>query len=120
MPVDPAYPVVLAVGVVVAELRPAHLIACDDMGHALGDEKGRKHAALFLLSLLVDLYVSSRSLGAAVVGEVLGCSVPVLLQVRLVVPFIVADHVSQGEAVVVGDEVDAGVYRSDVLRVNVP
>ena len=109
MPVDPAYPVVLAVGIVVAELRPAHLVACHNVRHALRDEKGCEHAALFLLPLLVYPDVSRRSFRTAVVREVLRGSVPVLLEVRLVVPFIVADHIGKGEAVVVRDEIDAGV-----------
>ena len=49
VPIDPADLIVLAIGVVVAVLRPAHFVAAADHRHALGQEQGGQQVALLPL-----------------------------------------------------------------------
>ena len=109
VPVQPGELVVLAVGVVVALLGAADLVAGEQHRHALRDEQRGEEVALLPLAQRVDLRVVGLALDAAVPGVVVVGAVPVVLAVRLVVLLVVGDQVVQGEAVVGGDEVDAGV-----------
>src|SRR5207245_2503137 len=49
VPLIPAYLVILAVGVVVAELGAAALVAAEDHRYALAEQEGRQEIALLLL-----------------------------------------------------------------------
>ena len=109
IPVHPADLVVLAVGVVVAVLGAAHLVAGHQHWHALGEKQGRQQVALLLRAQGIDAGIIGRPLGAAVPGVVVVGAVTVVLAVGLVVLVVVAHQVVQGEAVVGGDEVHAGV-----------
>src|SRR4029077_14577107 len=75
--------------------------------------------AFLLLAQRADLGVVGRALGAAVPGIVVIGTVAVFLAVGLVVLLVIADQVLQGEAVVAGDEVDAGVRLAAVILVQV-
>src|SRR4029450_8699137 len=75
--------------------------------------------ALLALAQVPDLEVVGGPLDPAVPGAVVLRAVPVALAVGLVVLVVVADQVIQGEAVVAGDEVDAGVGPAAVGLVQV-
>ena len=67
----------------------------------------------------IDLRVVGGSLCAAIPTEVVVVAVAVVLAVGLVVFFVIADQIVQAEAVVGGDEVDAGVRPAAVVFVQV-
>ena len=118
-PVDPGDLVVLAVGVVVALLGAADLVAREQHRHALGQQQRGQEVALLPGPQREDRRVVGRALGAAVPGPVVVAAVPVVLAVGLVVLVVVGDQVLQGEAVVGGDEVDRGDRAPAVLLVQV-
>src|SRR4051812_40452890 len=106
-PIDPVDFVVLAVGVVVAELAAAELVAGEDHRRAERQQQGREKIALLPLSDGGYRRIFRRTLGAVVEGDIVGVAVAVLLAVRLVVLLVVRDEVVEGEAVVGSDEIDA-------------
>ena len=119
VPVQPGELVVLAVGVVVAVLRVAELVAGQQHRHALREEQRGDEVALLPLAQRDDVRVVGRPFGAAVPAVVVVGAVAVVLAVGLVVLVVVADQVVQREAVVAGDEVDAGVGLAAALLVQV-
>src|SRR6185503_6048251 len=70
VPVDPRQLVVLAVGVVVAALRPAELVAVADHRHALRQQHRRQEVALLPFPQRLDLRILGRSFNAAVPAQV--------------------------------------------------
>ena len=111
VPVVPGDRGVLAVGVVVAALGAAHLVAAQQHGCAGRDQEGAQHVARTAppqhlegagVDPLGDVPVGPVVPRAVVVG-----AVAVVLAVGQVVLVVVADQVAQCEAVVGGDEVDA-------------
>ncbi len=120
LPVDPADLVVLTVGVVVAKLAAAHLVAGEEVGSALGEQQGGDQVAFLLLAQVVDARIQGRPLDAVVAGEVVAVAVAVILAVGLIVALVVGDQILQGEAVVIAEVVDAGVGRAPVLREEIP
>ena len=109
LPVVPGELVVLAVGVVVALLRAADLVAAAQHRHALGQEQRREEVAHLAVPQREDGGVVGRPFDAAVPRAVVLLAVAVVLAVGLVVLLVVRDQIAQREAVVRGDEVDAGV-----------
>src|SRR5262249_8587186 len=107
-PVDPRDLVVLTVGGVVALLAPADLVAAQQHRDALGGEDGRQEVAELRPREGGGGGIVGGALHAAIPGEVLRGPVPVLFPVRLVVLVVEAHEIQQREAVVRGDEVDAG------------
>ena len=108
-PVEPRDLVVLAVGVVVAVLRAADLVAAEQHRHALRQQQRRQEVAHLAVAQREDLRVVGRPFGAAVPRAVVALAVAVVFAVRLVVLLVVGDEIAQREAVVRGDEVDARV-----------
>ena len=107
-PVEPRDLVVLAVGVVVASLGAAHLVAAEQQGQSERQQQGGEHGALPLRPEGVHRGVFGRALGAGVPGTVVVAAVPVALAVRLVVLAVVGDQVVQRETIVHGDQVHRG------------
>ena len=54
LPVEPARLVVLAVGVVIAVLGPADLVATEEHRHALGEEQGGEHVPFYAVAGTLD------------------------------------------------------------------
>ena len=108
VPVHPAELGVLGVGVVVALLGAAELVAVQQHRHALAEQQRGQEVALRARPQRQDLRVVGRSLDAVVPRAVVALAVVVVLAVGLVVLLVVGHQVAQGEAVVGGDEVDAG------------
>ena len=111
-PIEPAGGVVLAIGVVVALLAVADLVAGIEQRRALGQQQGGEHRALDAGAGTPDRGVIGRPVivgaGAEVGGDFVGAAGAVVLAVGVVVIAAVADHVGQRVAVVHGDEIDAG------------
>ncbi len=118
-PVEPGDLVVLAVGVVVAALGAAALVAGGDHRHAVGQQSVAIRLAALAAAQREDLRVVGLALDPVVPGPVVVGAVAVVLAVGLVVLGLVADQVAHGEAVVRGDEVDRGVRRPAVVGVQV-
>ena len=108
-PVVPGHLVVLAVAVVVAVLRAPDLVAAEQHRHALRQQQRREEVALLARAQRETRACLVGALDAAVPGAVVAFAVAVVLAVRLVVLVVVRHQVAQREAVVRGDEVDAGV-----------
>src|SRR5687767_1573624 len=106
-PAQPGDLVVLAVGVVVAALAAAELVAGEDHRRALGEEQRRQHVLHLPLAQPAHRLVVGTPLGAVVPGAVVRMPVLVALAVRLIVLVVVGHEVHQREAVVRGNEVDA-------------
>ena len=109
LPVEPGDLVVLAVGVVVAALGVAELVAVPSIGTPVLSSSVVISARRRVQPQPQHLRVVGRALDAAVPRAVVVGAVAVLLAVGLVVLEVVGDQVGEGEPVVRGDEVDAGV-----------
>src|SRR3954454_5921150 len=107
IPVEPADLVVLAVGVVVALLRAADLVAGDEHRRPLREEQDRSEVLDLSLAERIDPRGVRRAFHAVVPADVVVHPVTVALAVRIVVLRVVRDEVVEGETIVGGDEVDA-------------
>ena len=108
-PIEPAQRVVLGVGVVVAQLRAAHLIAHEQHGLALRDEERSQKVFDLLQAQGFDLRVLRGALHPAVPAEIVARTILTIFAVGEVVFIVITDQVVKGEAIVGGDEVDAAV-----------
>src|SRR5204862_534976 len=108
VPIDPAGLVVLAIGVVVAVLRIADLVAGQQQGRALREEKAGELVLAQLPAQRNDRGIAGRAFMAAIVAVVVVGAVAIVLAVGLVVPVVGADQVGQRETVVDGEAVGGG------------
>ncbi len=108
LPVHPADLVVLAVGVVVAPLRAFDLVAHQQHRGAVAQHQRGDRGPAQAVAHGKHVLVVGRALDAAVPAQVVVVAVAVALLVRLVVLVVVGPEVHQREAVMGGDEVDAG------------
>ena len=109
LPVHPGERAVVAVGVVVAELRAAQLVAVREHRDALREGERREQIALHARAQRQHRRVVARALDARVRAPVGVRAVAILLAVGFVVLALVAHEIAQREAVVAGDEVHARV-----------
>src|SRR5205807_7611429 len=110
-PVHPADLIVLTVGVVVPTLGPPELVAGQDHGSAGGEQQNRREVPHLPPAQPIDLLGVSMSLVAAVPAQVIMAAVGVPLAVGFIVLVVVGHQVSQGQAIVTGNEVQT-VIRS--------
>jgi len=105
-PVEPADLIVLAIGIVIAALGLAHLVAHQDHGHAHREQR-RGQEVLHLP--VPELLHPDRPWGPLrrSSSSVVACTVTVALAVRLIMLVVVRNEIVQGEAVVAGHEVHA-------------
>src|SRR5205823_2611381 len=88
-PVVPGDGVVLAVGVVVALLGTAELIATEQQGHAEGGQHRGEQGPLLTAAQGEDAGVGGRSFGSAVPRAIVVGAIPVVFTVGLVVLVVV-------------------------------
>ena len=105
-PVDPAGPVVLAIGIVVAPLRIPDLVARKDHRRPLAQQQRRHHVAPPQRAGGADRGIRRRALHAEIVGPVRAVPVAVVLAIGLVVPLHEGYHVRQREPVMGRQHVD--------------
>ena len=115
LPVEPIYLVVLGVGIVVAVLGMAELVASEDHGRALGEQKRRQEIALLARAQFLDRRIVGGALHAVVPGIIVGVTVAIVLAVRLVVLVVIRDEIVQVEPVMRGDEIHAGPRPASAL-----
>src|SRR5207237_7281981 len=96
--------------VVVAALATAEFVARQYHRRALRKQQRAQHVALLPLAQRADRGIVGRPLDAVVPRTVVGIAVLVVLAVRLVVLVVIGDGIVQREAVMRGDEVDAGPW----------
>jgi len=109
-PVQPGGGVVLAIGVVVAVLAMAHLVARQQHRCAQRKNRGGQQGTLVAQPQVADAGVVRGAFHAEVGGEVVAVAVAVVFTIGFVVTPKVAHQIAQGEAIVRGDEVDAAVW----------
>src|SRR5687767_6289931 len=109
LPVVPGDVVVLAVTVVVSTLRAGDFVAAEQHRHPLREEERRQEIADLPVPETIDFGVLTRPLFAAVPGPIVAFAVAVLFAVGFVVFVVVGDEITEREAIVRGDEIDAGV-----------
>src|SRR5262249_37931145 len=93
LPVEPADRVVLAIGVVVAVLAAAELVAGKQHRRAVGEQQGAEEVAFLPFAGRDDARVVGRTFLAVVEAAVVGMAVAILLAVRLVVLVVVGDQI---------------------------
>src|SRR5262249_42883383 len=118
-PVDPAGRIVLAIGVVVAALAVADLVAGEQHRHALRQQDRAQEVAAQLPPQRDDGGVVGRTFDAAIGAVVLVGAATIALAVGLVVLALVAHQISERETVVHGYEIDAGVRRAAAAIVQI-
>ena len=105
LPVDPAQHGVLAVGVVVSELRFCTLVTGSNHRDARREQHGCHQVAHCLSALSKNFCVNLFTLATVVKRVVVVCAVAVAFAILLVVLHVVAHQIVQREAVVRGYEV---------------
>src|SRR5215471_18163671 len=115
VPEHPADFVVLAIGVVVAELGVAHLVAGEDQWRALREQEAGEHILAQLTAQSENLRIVGRAFDAAIVAVVVAGAVAIILAIGLVVLLVVAEEVGERETVVHGDVVDAGARLASIM-----
>src|ERR1017187_3720793 len=114
-PADPADLVVLAVGIVVAVLAVADLVAGENQRQALRQQQTGKLVLPKLTAKCCYRRIVGRAFIAAIVAVVLAGAVAVVFAIGLVVLFVVTEQIRQREAVMHGDVIDAGARRAAVV-----
>ena len=107
-PVYPGDLAVLTIAVIIALLRPAKLIACQQHRRAVREEERGEEVALLPLAGGNDIRVFRRPLFAVVIRPVIVMSVVIIFPVIGVMFLVVRYQVVQREAVMRGDKIDAG------------
>ena len=118
-PVQPGDLVVLAVGVVVAELGVAEFISCKEHGCPAAAHKDSAGVADHPHAKGEDLRVIGLPLRSAVPAPVVICTVSVLPAICLIVLFVVGIQIVEREAVMAGEKIDGGVGAPDLRVVDV-
>ena len=113
-PVEPGQRIVLAVGIVVAGLRASELIATQQHRHPLRQHQRGEKCALQSPAFFEDCRIVALAFLAAVPGRVVAVAVAIVLAIEFIVFLLVADEITQGEAVMRGDEVDSCLGRASV------
>src|SRR6185437_782005 len=118
-PTDPADLVVLAIGVVVAALGVADLVAGQDQRQPLRQQQAGQLVFAQLSPQRDDRGIVGRAFVAAIVAVVVAGAVAIVLAIGLVVLFVVAEQIRESETVMHGDMVDAGAVAAAVMVVHV-
>ena len=105
VPINPTDFIVLTVGVVVAALGSAELIARQQHRDSLREEQRHQEIAPLSFTKLIDPFIRSVALETAIPTAVV--VVAAVFKIRLIVFLVVADQVFQCEPVVRRDKVNA-------------
>ena len=105
-PVDPANGIVLAVGIVIALLGIADLVAAVNHGNPLGKQQHCKGSPHLALPHLTDPLLPAWPIYAAVPGIIIAAAVVIALSVCLIVLVIIGNKVIQSKTVLAGNVID--------------
>src|SRR5580704_7486477 len=106
-PVKPADLVILTIGIIIAALGSAKLIAAEQHGNPARDEQGQKEILDQSVAHALDTGILARPFHPAIVAVVGIRSIAIELAIFGIVFLLVADQVVQCEAVMGGHEVEA-------------
>ena len=109
----------MAVGIIVALLRAATLIAGEQHGHALAEKERGQYVANLSGAKRLDIRSLCGAFHTVIIREVVVVAVAVALAVSLVVLLAKADQVAERKAVMRCDKIDAVVGLSAVVSVQV-
>ena len=109
VPVKPGDFVVLTIGIVIAFLGVAHLVARQDHRDALTHHQHRDGVLHLLVAQAVDIGIICFSFAATVPAVIMVLAVAVVLTVGFIVFVVIRHEVHHREPVVGCDEVDAGL-----------
>ena len=99
-PVPPGNLVVLAIGIVVARLRPPEFVPGEQHRRAVSKQNRRQHGSVNARPDVQNRLICRRSFNSPVRGIVLAVTVFIVFAVGLVVPLGIADHIRKRETVV--------------------
>src|SRR6266403_4517547 len=119
IPIEPADLIVLTVSVVVPLLCMADLVARDKHRNSLRQEQRGYEIAPLLGAKALDCGIVRGAFHAAVPATVIVSAVAVFFTVGLIMLGVVADQVLQSEAIMRGDEINAGIRFAPAARVKV-
>src|SRR6516164_3394734 len=88
-----------------------------DHRDTLREHQRREKVSFLPLAKRIDPRIVARTFGTGVPAQVVVLAVSVLFAVGLVVLFVVADEIVQGEPVMDGDEIDARVWSPPAVAV---
>src|SRR3954451_2546796 len=114
-PGDPADLVVLAIGIVVAELRVADLVAGENQRQALREQQTSELVFSQAPPQRDDFRIVGRTFNAAIVAQVVVGAVAIVLAIGLVVLFVVAEQVGERKTVMHRDMINSGAQRAAVM-----
>ena len=107
IPVQPVQFIVLAIRIVVAQLRTPNFITHQQHGNSEGQQIDGKEVLDLPLAKFFDLRIIRRSLDAAIPTDIMVVSVAIVFVVGKIVLFVVRDQIIQREAVMSRHKVDA-------------
>ncbi|MNI35136.1 hypothetical protein D3C73_891470 [compost metagenome] len=106
LPVHPGNLVILAIGIIVAALRPTGFVAHGEHdGAATGKQCGQKCADITTTAFLY-CRISGQAFRSVVPGVVFVMAVAAILAIGIVVLVVVGDEVEQGEPIMGCEEID--------------
>src|SRR5262245_2941151 len=97
----------------------AELIAGQEHGDTLRQQQGGDEVALLLPAQGIDGGIVGRTLHTAVPAVVVVAAVLIVLTIGVIVFVVVTDQVVEREAIVTGDEIDAGIGLPPIALVQV-
>src|SRR3974390_578395 len=106
-PVQPAYLVVLAVGIVVAELRLTDFVSHEYHRDTQREDRDDQEVLDLAIAQSFHLGVLGWTFNAAVPAAIVVSAVAIAFAVRVIVLRVVADEIVESEAIVAGYEIDA-------------
>ena len=106
-PIEPAHFVILAVGIVIAELGSAKFIPAEQHGNASRDKQGQQKILNQTDPDTLDSWILTWPFHAAIVAIVGIGSIAAELSIFVIVLLLVADQVVEREAVMTSHEVEA-------------
>ena len=118
-PVKPTDIAVLAIGIVVAPLGTAHLVAHEQHRRAGRQHLQREKVLDLAVAQRLDRRIVGRSFRAAVPAQIVIRTVAIVLAVGLVVLVVVRDQIIESKAVMAGYEIDALLGLAFLVTVNV-
>src|SRR5665213_3666259 len=111
-PIDPADLIVLTVSIIITILAVADLVSRQQQRHAVSEKERRQQIAARALPKLTDRRIVGWALGAPVGAFVVVGPITIVFAVRFVVLLRKHGEISQREAVVDRDMIDAGARRT--------
>src|SRR5438093_4048409 len=115
IPIQPTDLIILAIRVVVSSLTTAELIARNKHGRSLRQQQGGQHISNLPPTQLNNLRIIGGPFSAAIPGAIVGIAVTVILAIRFIVLFVIADQIAKSETVMRGYKVHRRPSHSSLM-----